>query len=141
MERDFRVEKMCELVQGDRCFDLHNRYDFVGIRRGAAGMVTVAFRPNAVWGEGLQPVVLEFDEVDHLSLTFGRPDPDPGSLVGDIGDIGYIGPNEEWAGFIREEETAAPDDHLLFTLGSEGLLRIHARRARLRSGPNVLPGS
>lgn len=138
MEKDFRVEHMCELVQRGRCFDLHNRYDFAGIRIGAAGMVTVAFHPNAAAGEGLQPVVLELDEVDHLSLTFGRPDPDPCSLVG---DIGYIGPSEEWAGLIREEETAAPDDHLVFTLGSEGLLRIHARRATLRSGPDLLPST
>lgn len=138
MEKDFRVEHMCELVQGDRWFDLHDCYDFAGIRIGTAGTITVAFRPNAELGEGLQPVALELEEVDHLSLTFGRSDPDPCSLVG---DIGYIGPKEEWAGLIREEETAAPEDHLFFTLGSEGLLRVHARRARLCSGPDVLPGS
>jgi len=135
MDKDFHVEDACALVHANQRFDLHNQYGFVGLTVCSLQAIALGFRPDSVHGRGLDPVVLEFGGVDYLELCVAREDLD---WCDYIDEVGYIGPRDEWTESLMGESQASADDHLFFALAHRGFLRIHARRAELRWGPEAL---
>lgn len=135
MEKNFRIgDGSNELICGDRLFDVHNCYDFSGLLVGADRVVQISFYPNREYGAGGPPVLLEFHEINYLELSpgFGT------RSISVIDEMGYMNPDQRDDEWLVAEQQSTSADHLLFRLGSDfDFVRIHARRAHLRTGTSL----
>ena len=128
MDKNFKVGQSNELVQGDKIFDLHNCYDFSGFFLRNDYTAFLAFGPNAEYGIGLPPVLLEFCRLDYLMLssdffTLDRIDLD---------EIGYKSPNDIDDQWLLGEDQADSECHIFFRFLGGHFVRMHGSRAELR---------
>jgi hypothetical protein len=127
MKRFFEIAQSCELVLGERRFDLHNCYGFGGVDVLPDRTVRLHFIPDRQWGGGMPRLVLEFTEVDHVETSEGfgtRPVPD-------VDEIGYIEPAERDDCSLLTEKQAEAEDHLFLRLSEIDFVRVHGATARV----------
>ena len=126
---NFGICKRIEIVQGDNFYDLHNCYDLYGFSLSMKCGV-LGFRPNPVYGKGLQPIILEFHNLDFFQVRLDFSDVEHLMLH----EIGFKSPNDFDDEWLLEYDQATCEDHIFFRFFGDFFIRLHGSGAEVREG-------
>ena len=127
MEKNFKIGQSSELVQGEKTFDLHNCYDFSGFHLEAK-KAFLSFEPNLEYGEGLPPIVIEFDNLIYLAVSSDFCS--TGQL--DLDEMGYKSPDDFDDEWLLGEAQADKKDHIFFRFVGGQSVRMLASQVELK---------
>lgn len=129
MKKNFKIGQSNEILQDSEVYDLHNLYDFAGVRVGPNCDVEISFDEIASLTNRESTLTLTFVGVDYLEMSpqFGT------QPVRDLDEMGYKSPDDRDDQWLLTEQQAKDSDHLFFRFGGAAFIRVHSQQVRAYS--------